>query len=129
MISFVCWKWRIEGSARFFHANHVNILYAMIARWYPRPFRFVCVTDDAKGLDERIEAIPMPVRFDQLQSPQGARFPQCYARLWNFSREAAVLGERIFQIDIDVVITGDLTALVDRAEDFVGWSDPRFGWN
>ena len=74
----------------------------------------------------------MPVRFDQLTSPQGVRFPSCYARLWNFSREAAgILGERIFQVDIDVVITADLAPLIDRFQtfDFVGWSDKRFQKN
>src|SRR5919108_3974036 len=109
-ISFVCWKWQTKQIPRLFLADHVNVLQAMVARWYPRPFRFICITDDRAGLNPAIEAMPMPVRFDHLKSPQGARFPQCYARLWNFSRDAAaVLGERIFQVDIDVIITGDLT--------------------
>jgi hypothetical protein len=128
MISFVCWKWRTAGSARLFLAEHVNVLRAMVKRYYARPFRFICITDDRAGLDKKIEAIAMPVRFE-IQSPHGARFPSCYARLWNFSREAAVLGKTIFQTDIDVVITGDLTPLVDREEDFVGWSDKRFQRN
>jgi len=131
MISFVCWKWRTPGSARVFLADHVNVLRAMIKRCYSAPFRFICITDNPCGLDKKIEAIAMPVRFD-LQSPQGVRFPSCYARLWNFSREAAgVLGERIFQVDIDVVITADLAPLVDRFQsfDFVGWSDKRFQRN
>lgn len=132
MISFVCWKWRTAGSPRIFLADHVNVLRAMIKRWYAAPFRFICITDNPSGLDKTIEAIAMPVRFDQLTSPQGVRFPSCYARLWNFSREAAgVLGERIFQVDIDVVITADLAPLIDRFQsfDFVGWSDKRFQRN
>jgi hypothetical protein len=128
-ISFVTWKWHTKDSPRSFAAKHVNIVRAMIARNYPREFRFICITDDPKGLDERIETMPMPVRFDHIRSPQGTRFPNCYCRLWNFSREASVLGERIFQLDIDVVITGDLQPLVDRSEDFVGWCDKRFVWN
>lgn len=128
-ISFVCWKWHTKDSPRLFEAKHVNVLYAMVARWYPRSFRFICITDDPAGLDPRIEQVPMPVRFDHVQNPQGTRFPQCYCRLWNFSREAVTLGERIFQVDIDVVITGDLQPLVNRNEDFVGWCDKRFQTN
>lgn len=130
MISFVTWKWRDpNGSQRKFLSRHVNVLYAMVARHYPRPFRMICITDDPEGLDERIETLPMPVRFDNIQSPQGERFPSCYCRLWAFSREATVLGERILSIDIDVVILGDLRPLVDRDEDFVGWCDKRFQEN
>lgn len=128
MISFVCWKWETPSSKRIFQSKHVNVLHAMIARHYPAPFRFICITDQPKGLDPAIESRPLPVRID-LPAPQGRRFPSCYSRLWNFSRDAVDLGERILQLDIDVIITGDLTPLVDRQEDFVGWCDDRFVWN
>jgi len=126
MITFLTWKWHVDGTARAFQSKHVNVLRAMIARHYSAPFRFVCITDDRAGLDPQIEAMPLPVRFDGISSPRGGRFPNCYCRLWNFSREAKRLGERIFQLDIDVVVTGDLMPLVDRPEDFVGWTDARF---
>lgn len=130
MLSFVCWKWSRPGYQRQFPSEYVNVLRSMVARHYRRAHRFICVTDEPDGLDSRIEAIPCPVTFDALSSPHGSRFPSCYRRLWNFSREAsAVLGERILATDIDVVITGDLEPIVDREEDFVSWSDPRFGWH
>jgi hypothetical protein len=129
VISFICWKWRAEGNRRAFSSEHVNVLYRMVARFYSKPFRFICITDEAFGLDEPVEAMPMPVRFDAIQNPSGARFPNCYCRLWNFSRQAAaLLGARICQLDIDLVITGELEPLIDREEDFVGWTDERFGW-
>lgn len=122
-ISFVTWKWQTADIKRVFSSDHVNVLYAMVARHYPRPFRFICITDDAEGLDGRIETLLMPVRFDDIISPQGARFPNCYCRLWAFSREATILGERILSLDIDCVVLNDLRPLVDRDEDFVGWCD------
>lgn len=125
MISIVTYKWQQPGSPRMFSSEHVNVLYAMVTRHYPRPFRFICVTDDAAGLDEGIESIPLPVRFDDVPSPQGLRFPSCYCRLWNFSKEAQRLGERILSLDLDCVILDDLRPLVDREEDFVGWCDER----
>lgn len=129
MMTFVCWKWATGGKERVFQSAHVNVLRSMIERHYPRPHRLVCITDDPVGLDERIEPVPMPVTLDTLRSPSGARFPNCFRRLWVFSEEARKLGERLFCTDIDVVITGDLRPLVDRDEDFVGWCDEdAFGW-
>lgn len=125
MISFVTYKWQQPGSPRLFTSEHVNTLFAQVTRHYPREFRFICVTDAAAGLDEGIESLSIPVRFDDVPSPQGQRFPSCYCRLWNFSREAQILGERILSLDLDCVILDDLRPLVDREEDFVGWCDER----
>jgi hypothetical protein len=107
----------------------------MIARHYPEPHKLICLTDNTKGLDPRIEAMPMPVTgFEGLPNPATARFkvkyfPSCYRRLWVFSEAAKTLGDRLFCLDIDVVITASLLPLVQRPESFVGWSDPKFGWN
>lgn len=138
MITFVCWKWdapRAVGQRarllqgrpeRQFTSEHVNALFEMIARWYRRPFQFVCITDDPEGLNPGIEAMRTPaaaIHDVPLENPCGPKFPNCYRRLWIFSRQAAALGERICQLDIDVVVTAELEPLLDRPEDFVGWCD------
>jgi hypothetical protein len=133
MISFVCWKWEAAGHRRLFSSHHVNVLCSMIARHYSRPHRFICITDDARGLCSGIEHVPMPATgFEHLPNPSAKRqkqLPSCYRRLWNFSADArAVLGDRIFATDIDVVVTDSLEPLVERAGSFVGWCDPRFMW-
>lgn len=137
MISFVVWKWAGPDPARSFASAHVNVLRASIARHYRRPHRLICITDDAAGLDPRIEALPVPsTRLDHVPAPRetvaaagGRRFPSCYRRLWNFSSEAAaLLGPRIVALDIDVIIYGALEPLLDREADFVGWCEPRFRW-
>lgn len=124
-MTFVCWKWGAE-----FAAKHVNVLRAMLARHYHGPHELVCITDDVEGLDPRIRTHPCPVHFEGLQNPDGERFPSCYRRLWNFSAEAAeVLGPRFLAIDVDVIVTGDITDLMDRqTASFVGWTDVRFKW-
>lgn len=148
MISFVCWKWADPRVGRTFDSSHVNVLARSIRRHYARPHRVVCVTDEPHGLAPEIIHVPMPrTGFEHLINPSeraprpivhGARwrparpkpFPSCYRRLWNFSREAQhQLGERIFCLDIDAIIVNDLAPLVDRPGSFVGWHDPRFGWN
>lgn len=128
MISFVVWKWHIPGAPQQFHANHVNVLRSMLERHYHAPHRLICITDDTHGLDGAIEALPMPARFDGVGNLQGPAFPACWRRLWNFSQEATVLGPRIVSLDIDVIITRDITDLFDREETFVGWTDPRASW-
>lgn len=135
-VSFVCWKWtdpRCVGTPRQFKSHHVNVLSRAIKRHYPRPHRFICITNEPEGLLKDVEHMPMPeTGFEHLKNPSEQHsqkpFPSCYRRLWNFSEEAKILGERIFALDIDVIIKGDLRSLVDRTASFVGWSDKKFGW-
>jgi hypothetical protein len=80
-----------------------------------------CETD---GFDPEVEILKTPpaaLELAKLRSPHGPRYPSCYRRLWLFSDEARALGERILLLDVDLVVTGDLTSLVYRDEDFEGW--------
>lgn len=145
-LSFVVWRWD-ENNGRSFPAEAINVLRARVRMHYALPHRFICVTDKPAGLDPDIEIVPMPaLRFEGLKNPSEIRrnrrgfvvqstkrLPQCYRRLWNFSAAAArVLGPRIFALDADVIPVADLVPLVSghfAQADFVGWSDPKFGWN
>jgi nucleoside-diphosphate-sugar epimerase len=135
MLTFVTWKWKGTDPARHFASEHVNVLYAMLGRHYHASFRLICLTDDPSGLDTAIEAIPLPeTKADSLPAPrqgQSKKFPACYRRLWLFSQEATALGRRICQVDIDVLILEDITAMLQRkTADFVGWVDQKsFAWN
>jgi hypothetical protein len=40
--------------------HYVDRLYAMVNRHLSRPFRFVCFTDDAEGIRQEVECLPMP---------------------------------------------------------------------
>ena len=47
-----------------------------------------------------------------------------------FSDEARMVGDRICNIDLDVILLEDITALLTtKTAPFVGWSDERFAWN
>jgi hypothetical protein len=130
VITVVCWKWRPPrgGYRSHFTAAHVNVLRAMIGRNLHMEHSFVCVTDHPDGIDPRVRIVPLWDDYAEIPSPWGAGNPSCYRRLKAFSRDAAaLLGERIFSIDLDVVITGDITPLVDRPEDFVIWGDTAPG--
>ncbi|MDZ7735902.1 MAG: hypothetical protein U5P41_07230 [Gammaproteobacteria bacterium] len=116
MLNVVTWKYPSPTGHRHYTAAHVNRFFRQFAGHYRRPYLAICITDDPAGLDPGIEALPNPVTL-----------PNNYRKLWLFSAAAArAIPGRIFLSDIDVDIVGDLTGLLDRDEDFVGWYDPRY---
>lgn len=127
----VCFKWRpARGYRSTFTSASVNTLRSMVQRHYPALCRFVCVTDDPKGLDVGIEAVPLWDDFAKVKNPHGSHQPSCYRRLKVFAPEARDwFGERFVCMDLDVVVTGDLRPVFNRPEDFVIWGDTdRRSW-
>jgi hypothetical protein len=125
MLSVVTWLWPPPAGYRStFTPEHVNVLAKMVARHYPRPHRFLCVTDLTAGFDAAIEVIPDRHDFANVPNPYGGRNPTCYRRLRLFAPDAgATFGERFVSLDLDTVITGELAPLWDRPEDVVFWAD------
>lgn len=125
MITVVCWKWKSRpGYHTTYTADHVNRLRSMVSRHLRMPHDFVCVTDDAAGLDAGIRVVPIT---DEIGYHTHPRRPNCYRRLRAFAPDAAEwLGPRFLSIDLDCVIVGDITPLASRTEDFVIMGDgPR----
>lgn len=126
MIDVVCWLWKpaLEYRSQF-SPKYVNILRNMIERHYPHPFRFNCITDDVAqgGFDERVRLIPLWDDFRKRQSLYGPNTPSCYPRLRAFDKKTMLefVGPRFVSIDLDVVITGNLSDIFHRKEDFVIW--------
>jgi hypothetical protein len=123
LLSVVTYLWGNKG--RHFDPSHVNVLQQMIARhWRGGQWYFVCITDATKGFSREVNVLPEPAgasALAALPTPEGARFPSCYRRLWTFSAEAKILGTRTLLLDIDAVVTGDLSPLLEYPGDFVGW--------
>ncbi len=130
--TFVCWKWEPKEALHLkkqitFSHHHVNALYGMLKRFLHKPFRLICVTDNASGINPEIQCIPLWSTFRELGG--------CYVRLPAF-RDAVrgIFGDSFFSIDLDVVILHDITSLVDDAEtnsQFKIWGDthPRTPYN
>lgn len=119
-LSVVTFKWGNHPDLNT--ARHVNILRRMVERNYRGEHRFICVTDNAAGIDKDVEVVPLWDDFSGLQSPHGPRYPSCYRRLKLFSKEIeAIIGKRFVSLDLDCVITGDVTALWNRPENIVLW--------
>lgn len=128
-LTVVCWKWKPHaGYHTTFNSDSVNVLKRMVARHYPYPHIFTCITDDPKGIDKDVRIIPLWDDLANVPNPHGPRGPSCYRRLKSFSKEAAeIIGPRFVSLDLDCVITGDLSPLWDRPEDFVIWGDTAKG--
>lgn len=127
--SIVTWKWKSkQGYRSQFGPETVNILRQMVKRNYNKPHRFICVTDDPRGIDSDIEIVPLWDEWGDIPNPHGQLNPSCYRRLKIFSPEAkSMFGERFVSMDLDTVILGDMSPIWDRPEDIVLWGDTSPG--
>ena len=57
MKQVICMNW---GTA--YGADYVNRLYSMVSRNVTGPFRFVCLTDNVKGIRPEVQCGPLPGR-------------------------------------------------------------------
>ena len=49
-VNVLCAKWGTK-----YPAYYVNRLYAGVAKWLARPFRFVCATNEPEGIQAEVE--------------------------------------------------------------------------
>jgi len=110
----ICMKW---GSA--FGPEYVNRLYGGVRRNLVGDLRFICVTDDRNGIRSEVEIIPLvPEPFHERMMDALAKAPrQCPIQKIAMRRPGLVPDLRgpLLSLDIDVVITGSLAALVAYA--------------
>jgi hypothetical protein len=109
MLSVVCWKW---GTAPF-TAAHVNTLRSMLDRHLHLPHRLHCVTDDPTGIDGDVQIVPLEWYAGTLRCRR--RMVQ-YAEWWK-----QWVGPRSLCLDLDVVLTGDVTPLFDVHDPIKLW--------
>lgn len=107
-LTVVLWKW-----GKKYTKGHVSRMQSMLKRHLSLPHRIVCITDQPKDLPAGVEPAKMPkvLPWDF----KGLR------RMWLYSAEAARIGERLFQLDLDVILTDSIDPIVNRPEPFVIW--------
>jgi len=102
--TIVCLKWGDK-----YGPDYVNKLASMVSRHSAASPRFVCFTENTKGLDSEIETHPLPA--PDLEG------------WWNkvalFGPDLPDLGERILFLDLDTIITGSLNEMLTYNADFV----------
>ena len=116
MVNVVCMKWGDK-----FEARYVNILRAMVKRHLQRPHRFCCFTDDPSDIAPDVEIFPLP----EISLPKDAR-ERCWRKLAVFRRDLFDLQGTTLFLDLDVVITDDLSVFFDLDGDF--FISPDWRW-
>ena len=105
----ICMKWGDKYSA-----DYVNILFNMVSRNLSIPFRFVCFTDDPKGINEQVEVFDLP----SLNLPNNIP-ERGWLKLTTFSKTLGDLEGKALFLDLDLIITGSLDDLFEIEGDFL----------
>mgnify|MGYP001203913485 CR=1 FL=1 len=112
-VNILCMKW-----GTLYGAADVNNLYHGVRRNLSVPFRFVCFTDDAEGLDPGVTALPLP----ELGLPEGSPDTR-WRKLALFRRDLDGLSGTALFFDLDLVIMGGLDAFLYMPGDFLAIRD------
>jgi hypothetical protein len=120
MISVTCFLWQDEHRQRSytFGPEHVITLRNMVARHLRLDHEFVCVTD-RDHIADGIRCVPID---DRTHVPG-----TCGRKLTIWAPDAAErIGKRILSLDLDLVITADITPLIDRPEEVCLFRNPNY---
>lgn len=114
----LCMKW---GSK--YGPEYVNRLYAMVRRHLVGEFRFVCLTDDASGIRSEVQCLPIP----SLALPPGIP-ERGWTKLTTFAADLHGLRGTALFLDVDVVITRDITPFFEVPGEFLIIHDWKRPW-
>jgi len=98
-------------------AEYVNKLYLMARRNITLPFRFACLTDDASGYLSDVDAISVPTDIRNIKG--------WFSKLCLFMPGVFPKGERVFYLDLDTVIVGNIDDFACYDGFFAGLGDFR----
>jgi hypothetical protein len=120
MPTVLCMKW-----GRRYGPDYVNTLRSMVQRHLTVPHRFICVTDDTRGLCAGIECRPLPpLRL----APAWER--SLWRELSCFAPELEDLEDPVLFLDLDVVIIANIDCFFRYAGEFCvieNWTQPGRG--
>ena len=84
-----------------------------------RPYRFVCLTDDATGIDPRIETRPLPpIGIPEFDTATGWTRLHGWLKVTVFASPLYDLTGPTLFLDVDIVITGPLDDFFDPPGEF-----------
>lgn len=122
MLTVATFLWHDEQRQRdySFDIHHVAIWRSMVERNLTIPHELVLITDDPHPI-ENIGVRTIPIMWEK-------HVPgSCAVKLMVRNPEVeAALGKRVFLTDLDIVITGNIDALVDRDEPSVFYRNPNW---
>lgn len=103
--------------------EYVNRLHAMVRRHLRSAFRFVCLTDDPRGISPDVHCLPIP----SLDLPPGIP-ERGWTKLVTFSADLHGLHGTALFLDLDVVIVGSLDAFFEYPGEFLIIHDYKRPW-
>ena len=122
MLHICTWWWRTKFSEEYL----VKLAHSVKRHMRDEPYKFHCITTHDQYFPRLIDEGAPIDDVVVLESPHYFLLekPGCLVRLLTFNLQfqnmiKARPGDRIVNIDLDFVITGDLFQLFDRPEDFV----------
>ena len=107
----LCMKW-----GNLFGPDYVNVLYNACKANLTGPFRFVCLTDSTDGLNDGIEAFPIP----EIGCTEEMWFSGAWPKLGVFMQDLYGLKGRALFIDMDTTISGPLDGFFEHTVPLVG---------
>ncbi|MGL4942182.1 MAG: hypothetical protein ACRC46_03205 [Thermoguttaceae bacterium] len=116
--NIICMKWGTR-----YGAEYVNRLAAMVRRFTTLPHRFVCFTDDASGVDSRVEVRPLPPLELASNLPERG-----WRKLTVFQNKLADLEGHALFLDLDVVIRDSIDPFFKAEGEFLiikDWDFPN----
>lgn len=109
-LTVVSFKW--DGWRPLYNKDHVHAQQKMLAHYLQVPHRYVCVTDDPKGLN----CETMPLWKEPIVTKKPTHHDS-FCRLKMFSREMAeVFPGWVLMLDLDLLIFRDITDLITWEE-------------
>jgi hypothetical protein len=103
-VNVLCIKWGTK-----YGPDYVNKLFSMVSRNLTLPFRFVCLTDAAAGIDPRIEVKEIPkVGFKDFDERLPWSFGHGWLKVTSFAKPLYDLSGPTLFIDLDVVIVDNI---------------------
>lgn len=94
-----------------YSADYVNVLYNACQKYITKPFRFVCMTDDATGIVDGVEIFPIPEMEISKEHYAFGGWP----KLAMFKKNLFGLEGRALFMDLDTVLVGDITPMLERS--------------
>lgn len=104
-INIVCVKW-----GTLYSAEYVNKLYRGVERNTTIPFKFICFTEDTTGIDTK--------NIECRQLPNVPGVEGWWLKMSLFGRDARLKG-RVFFLDLDTVIVGNLDEMLRYEGNFI----------
>jgi len=100
--------------------DYVNKLYNMVAKNLTKSFRFICFTDNEKGIQDNIEIFPLPyIKIPQNKPERGWR------KLSILQKDLYDVRGTCLFLDLDIVIVENIDPIFDLKGDFFIAFDKR----